>query len=318
MNTRKFDPQNKFESSFKNVAKILSRYGIKEFSYKVFLDGIANVTLYVSTAERRYVLRVYTQQRKKDSDIHFELCFQKYLREAGIPIPVFYNNLSNEELTVVEIRGRRWQAVLMEFIEGHSKTQEHTPELISELATFQARMHVLGTQFKVSAPRPYSKWNVLVDVYAKDFTDTSSYSEKIQKFINRTKRFSCPLDLTLPYGYNHLDLDLDGNVIVKENKINGIVDFDDLAYSPIAVCLGYSLWNVLHDGNIEKMMSYLECYRKIRPLIQKELDIIPHIVLYRNHKIGMVRLMKTKKAECMERILAIEPDIQKLINQGIK
>lgn len=284
--------------------EILRCYGIADFTYEAFTQGIANTTMRVVAGDDQYVLRIYALDRKTDSQILFELNFQEYLRQNGIPTPRVQANLKGERLTIVMSAGWRWQVVLFEYIKGKSRTKRHTVQLIRELGSLQARMHVLGGQFSARADAKHIK--VLRDYYACNLTETSRYSVNIQQFVAKAKQFRYELDPALPCSYNHLDLDLDGNVIVEGGHIQGVIDFDDLAYSPTVVCLGYSLWNVLHDAGDSRMRQYLNWYQRIRPISKAEKQVLSSVVRFRNYEIGALRLFRTKQPTCMERPLEIE------------
>lgn len=292
------------------VEQILQSYRITDFTFKPFTQGIANTTVGITSNGRQYVLRIYALNRKTDDQILFELDFQNYLRRNGVPIPNVCTTIAGDKLTIVHANKKRWQVVLFEFVEGRSKTRNHTLRLTKELALLQARMHVLGRQFPVANTIDMSRWGVLQDYYACYLTDTSNYSVDIGDFISKAKRFSYEFQQPLPYSYNHLDLDLDGNVIVNSGRIQAVIDFDDLAYSPSVVCLGYSLWNVLHDAGLIRAKQYLAHYEQVRPLSEYERQVLPDVVRFRNYEIGALRLFRTGNIACMERPMQIEATIQ--------
>lgn len=308
---------DKLQPTREAISRILENYGIAEFTFEIITRGISNTTIRIQSGGDIFIMRVYSRKKKTDSQIIFELHFQDYLREHEIPIPRVCQNADGKELTVCSIDGKSWQVILIEFVEGSSKTTRHTPELIMSLASIQARMHLLGAQFSYRAPKKDKSWKILSDYYAVCFNDISGYQKDIQDFIIRAKNFTYKLDLSLPCGFNHLDFDLDGNVIVKDSRINGIIDFDDLSFSPSIVCLGYSLWNVLHDENIEKMKEYLACYEKIRPLNNSECVALPNIILFRNYEIGALRLHKTGNGDCLIRPFRIEKEMSAILSNGL-
>ena len=296
---------------------VLRYYNISTFTFEVITQGISNTTIKICSGGDIFIMRIYARKRRTDQQILFELLFQDYLREKGIPIPHIYRNIAGKELTICNINKKEWQIILIEFIDGSNKTIKHTPELIRLLASIQAKMHLFGAQFTHRAPGEDKSWKKLIDYYAVCLDDISKYNKNIQDFIFHAKNFTYELDSSLPRGYNHLDFDLDGNVIVRDNCIKGIIDFDDLSFSPSIVCLGYSLWNVLHDENIEKMKKYLMHYEKIRPLNDFERIALPNIILFRNYEIGALRLFKTGNANCLIRPFQIEKEMNDVLSKGL-
>jgi Ser/Thr protein kinase RdoA (MazF antagonist) len=287
---QKLEPQNQFPIARDPIAKILATYGITEFIFEPINEGIANASARIESAGKKYVARVYAQG-KKDGDVIFEMEFQDFLRGRGIPIPVIYKNTDGKELTVVEIDGRRWQVILMDFVEGQSITPHPSRELISGLARLQAKMHLFGAEFAKSVDRPKKIWAGLRDGMVSKVEDTTVGGQEVQNLLRRIKTYSYPLSPDLSYGYNHLDIDFDGNVLTKDNRVSGIVDFEDLQYSPAVVCLGYSLWNILDDDGTESMRQYLAEYEKIRPLVPLEREALPHVIFFRNYVMAVIRLL---------------------------
>jgi Ser/Thr protein kinase RdoA (MazF antagonist) len=299
------------------VALILKSYGISNFSFKPINQGIENTSLFVESEDKRYVLRVYRQKRKNNEDISFEIQFQDYLRENGIPIPLMFPNLQSKELSVVNIDGKDWQIILMQFIEGESVNLNPSDELIIELAHIQARMHLLGIEFTNKSDESKFLIDNLNGSIANKIENLPIHNEDVVEFVERVKSYKYELNKELPYGYNHSDLDFDGNVIIRDNKVAGIIDFDDLRYSPSVMCLGFSLWNILDDSGIEAFKLYLKEYESIRPLNNLEKEALPHVIFFRNYQIGIIRLLLWEKdtpIEDINKVIKLESDIPVILD----
>ncbi len=304
--------ENQIDIADNTVALILESYGISIFSFSPINQGIENTSLFIESKDKKYVLRIYRQKRKTNEDISFEIQFQDYLREHEIPIPLIYPNLKGEELSVVNIDGKDWQIILMQFIDGESVNLNPNEKLIIELAHIQAKMHLLGIEFAKKKDRPKSLIDNLNGSIANKIENLPIQNEDIVKFVERVKSFKYELNKDLPYGYNHSDLDFDGNVIIKDRKVAGIIDFDDLRYSPSVMCFGFSLWNVLDDSGIEAFRLYLKEYESIRPLNDLERETLSHVIFFRNYQIGIIRLLLWEKdtpIEDITKIIQLENDI---------
>jgi Ser/Thr protein kinase RdoA (MazF antagonist) len=312
----KLAPDKQINLTKEALNTILSAYGIQNFTFAPINEGIANSSARIESEGKKYVARVYAQG-KNDDDILFEINFQDYLREHGIPIPVIHKNKNGNELTVAEIDGKRWQIILMDFVDGQSVTVKPSYELISELATLQAKMHLLGIDFVNNADKPKKLWADLHDGLASKVENTTVGGKEVQDLIQRIKDYSYPLNPDLPYGYNHLDIDFDGNVLTKNNRVSGIVDFEDLQYSPTIVCLGYSLWNVLDDDGIDAMRHYLKEYEKIRPLTSAEHQALPNVIFFRNYVMVIIRLLlwdENTPIEDIKNLIQLEKEIPTLFS----
>lgn len=265
------------------------------------------------------MVRVYAQN-KNDGNIFFEIAFQDYLREHDIPTPFIHKNKNGNELTISEIDGKHWQIILMNFVEGQSVTIKPSYEHLTELATLQAKMHLLGMEFAKNSSKPKKLWADLHDSFAPKVESTTVGGKEVQDLIQRIKAYSYPFKTDLPYGYNHLDIDFDGNMLTKDNRVSGILDFDDLQYSPLIVCLDFSLWNVLDDEGIDAMRHYLKEYETIRPLTSVEREALPNVVFFRNYVMVIIRLLlwdENTAIEDITNLIQLEREIPAFFNSTL-
>lgn len=312
---QKLDSKNQFPGTADNVTQVLGEYGISHFTFEPIMEGIANSSFVITTKDKKYVLRVYAHGRQRDEDIHLEIQFQDYLRPHDIPVPFIYPNKEGSELSIAEIAGKRWQAILMEYIQGKSVTTRPSKALIAHLAHLQSKMHVLGERFAEGIKRPKKKWEDLHDTLAERLGPIPVESQEVSDLIERVKAYRYALSSDLPHGYNHRDIDFDGNVLTEGDTVKGIVDFEDLEYSPSVACLGFTLWNILDDEGEEAMRYYLAEYEKVRRLASLEKETLPHIIFYRNYIMAVTRLMlwdKDTPIEDIEDILKLEQSILNL------
>lgn len=79
----------------------------------------------------------------------------------------------------------------------------------------------------------------------------------------------------LPQGLNHADLHGD-NVLFKENKVSGILDFDDRFYGNILsdVGSGIAFWCIDDKIDFEKCRFFIQAYQKERVLSQIEKEFL--------------------------------------------
>ncbi len=312
----KVDEENQLNVTQENLNIILKEYKISNFTFEVFSLGIANTSVKVTTPDKIYVLRVYCYGRKPDSEIVIESEFQDYLRKNGIPIPIIYKNSKDEELSHVDIEDRTWQVLLMEFKEG-SHLDEYPNNLLMELSEIQAKMHILGMDFakkiknheRIMREMQDSIWPTKQEVLVPE-----GHNPEIKPFMERARAMNVKIDPLLPHGYNHLDLDFEGNILINNNHISAILDFDDLTYSACIICLGYTMWHILFvTGDWEKVYFYLKEYRKIRDLTSLELKTLPKIMLFRNYVLGIIEFALHKNYERVEKIIKLEDQIKHIM-----
>lgn len=309
----KVDEENQLNITQENLSIILKKYEIEDFTFEVFSLGIANTSVKIITSDKIYVLRVYSYGRKPDAEIILESEFQDYLREKGVPIPTIYKNKNNDELSHIEVEGRIWQVVLMEFKKGII-LNNYPDDLLVELAQIQAKMHILGMDFAKNIKKHYRVMREMQDTIwptKQEVIVPPGLNPEIKPFMERARRMNVQINPELPHGYNHLDLDFEGNILIEENHISAILDFDDLTYSACIICLGYTMWHILFvTGDWDKVYFYLNEYRKGRDLTSLELKTLPEIMLFRNYVLGIIEFALHKNYERVEKILGLEKSIQ--------
>ncbi len=303
----KLAPEKQITLSEVNLAGILSRYDIAAFTFEPLTKGIENTSALIMSEGKKFVLRVYMQGRKVPADILEEIAFMVYLRAGGIPVPEVYANTTGSFVTSLVQGETERHSILMEYVAGETGVP-YTSELIQELSALQARMHILGSRFAESAPHAPS-WKELREGYAGGIPREGLGAAELG-FLERASAFRYLLNEELPCGFNHLDIDLDGNTIVYENKVAAIIDFDDTAYTPHIVCLANTLFEVLLESSEEDMWDYLAYYEVVRPLSDVERDALPYCLLFRNYVMGVFNLLLWKNQDEMAEILRLESYIQ--------
>ena len=303
---QKIDPKNQIVVSQDSLATILAEYGIYDFKFEEIKSGAENTTIKITTQEKDSILRIYRHQKKTDQDINLELEFQEYLQNLDIPIPQVYPNLNGQKLSTVEYKGKSWQVLLIEYL-GTSDFKKYTPKLLTSLATTQATMHLAGIKFA----KKFKSHNMVWDEFKEEIIDKNPGvkidGEKATDFLKRAKKFEVTLSNDLEHGYNHLDFDPSGNIIIQNNKIKGIIDFDDLAYSACIACLSFTLWHILYTTlNINLAKKYIGEYEQTRFIDKKERVVIPQMLLFRTYEFGVIELIARQSQNNLAQIIKLE------------
>jgi Ser/Thr protein kinase RdoA (MazF antagonist) len=286
----KLSPENLFVPSQKSVGAILARYNLPLTRFEDAASGIENLTLLVWSESKKYVLRVYPQNKKSDADILLELDFMSHLRKNGLPLPAILSSTENQPLVVCEFENKKWQCFLMEYAQGaHPKA--YTPEVLDHMATLQARMHTLGEQYAKTHNIPSGR-SALRETYVTDeLLKNNALESDLRDFLMRVNSFVVELDDSLPRGLSHFDYDID-NVLTQHDRVTAILDFGDMECMPLVVCLGYTLWDVLFEkgGSQELVSRYLQKYQEVRQLNPGEQEVLVQIILFRHYVITTVRI----------------------------
>lgn len=286
-----FHNDGQFPVSHEALANILSAYGVTTFSYSIATNGIENTTCLIETSKQKYALRIYRQAKKPLPAIEREIAFMQILRSQGSPIPRVYSNQAEEMVAQVDWDGRSWEVLLMECMPGEHPAAYSTL-LLNQMARAQAQMHILGGEFAKSHNSPPSLTELAEGEFAWRINTSQIKDKRLLNYLNRIVNYRVPLDSSLPCGYSHFDLDI-GNILVDAHgSLAAILDFDDLQYAPLVVCLGYSLWSILYESKRKDLVEqYLTAYQKIRQFTEKEREYLPKIMLFRHYVITALKIL---------------------------
>lgn len=287
----KLDPKSQIKLNKATIVSFLQEYHLSLKSFTVAKSGIENTTALVTTNQGNFALRIYRKDKKKASDIQQELDFMLLLSKHKLPVPKIFPNSNNQLITQKKIRDTVWNCILMEQMPG-IHPRNYSLALLKEMAYVQARMHELGVKFTKKQvqhrkfPKVIKEANFIKNIELDKIKD-----QDVLAILHRAKNFRVHFNGKLPYGYNHLDYD-HANILVKNNKLSAILDFDDLCYSPLIVCFGYTLWDVLFTTKKpSSLFEYLKYYQANRKLKPAELQILKDILRFRNYVIGSLEIM---------------------------
>ncbi|MCW1908392.1 MAG: phosphotransferase [Candidatus Saccharibacteria bacterium] len=305
----KINPESQFRPTVKNVSEILAYYSLTLVRFKPANSGIENCTLFIETSSGDYVLRIYRQAKKSESEILLEINFVTYLYEHGLPVAKPLPNTTGSTVTQFRLNTASWFAILMPRMKGTHATS-YSDELIASLAKLQAKIHLLAPSFKENsaAIHPTLRESYFIQL----IPDRQTLDAHRAGFVERAEAYVVHLSEELPAGFCHLDYD-NGNVLTDSDRVTAILDFDDLAFAPLVQCLAYSVWDVLFERGMLALQSYVAAYEKMRPLQNIEHDFLIPIVLFRHYVIGCKDIADNQMSDLLlKRYLAIEDELLQL------
>ncbi|MEI6728827.1 MAG: phosphotransferase [bacterium] len=309
----KRNAENQFQLNKSSLEFFLEAYNITDFSYSLIEEGIENTSIKVYFNEQAYVLRIWPKNKKDDEAILLELKFIEELLEfdKSIPIPKIFLNFQKEKLTKVKIDGYYWQAILMDFVDG-AHPIDFSDHIIEELAEIQAKMHFFGARFANQNSfknAEYKQVRIKLTFFDPAFNIDNIQDETIKAFISRAERYILKFNSKLPCAFVHGDIKAN-NLIVENNKIKAILDFDGASYLYIVMCLSATM---LALNNMDKMHTYLSNYKQYRSLSSEELEILPKVILFHYYcKIGMAIVFNTMSPEILAKELDLEAKLVSL------
>ena len=260
---------------------VIENYNLdSSYTCKLYRTGL-NHTYFISNGIHKYVARVYCHNWRTKAEILEELELLLALKENEISVSYPIKNKNQDfmqELSAPE--GKRY-LVLFSFAKG-DKVRFMTHENCARVGEIMAGIHNLS-EFKfanrvqyspdVLAQKPYAKLKIF-------------FSEDLEEMIF-LKRTGLQIGEALSFkdsdrgksGIVHLDIWYDNFSIDQENEIT-IFDFDNCGTGRFILDVGYfckQLFFIEQDKNLyeDKVRSFIEGYRKKRPLAANELELIP-------------------------------------------
>jgi Ser/Thr protein kinase RdoA (MazF antagonist) len=309
-----FRQDNQFPVNFDNVKRLTSSYDLKLLDYDIMQRGIENTSLAVDTYKGNFVLRIYRKSKKTDQEIVREVDFMQYLTSHDLPVPKVERTQDGECFSKIVLSDEvwEWQAILMQFVKGTHPKSYNLP-LISDMASKQARMHLLGQKYLMNE-KVTNQLTILEEGEFIKLIDLAAISNSdLLGLLQRVKDYRLHLSSSLPLGYSQFDYN-SGNLVTEEDKVIGILDFDDMLYGPLIVCLGYALGYIINnEESVKHIPYYIEEYEKIRKLSPQEKGILSEVTLFKHYVTNCLNVLAGKTTQTdVDKMLYMEKEILNL------
>jgi len=232
---------------YRVVASFLKYYNLD--GAKVDADiggGDRSATVVIHYKNKKYVLKAYSSSKISLHDLHEEIKFMYYLRTHGVSTPRVLPNVKRALVSKARFIDRStkkpdiiWYATLLTHEPGRHP-DSLSPTVIRSMAITQARLHNNGVQ------------------YARQPGEIAR--------VKRQRSLNSLLLGWLPCGITHYDY-YPGNVLVADDKVSCVLDFDGMRLGPLAICLLFTLIKTFdYVGDESVFSTYIRAYQTIRKL----------------------------------------------------
>lgn len=248
------------------------------------LEGYDSINFKVESAEGTFVLKQYQYSEEAlelligENRILASLAqLDNYVFPVSIPSAV-KNLIVVHENTMYR---------LLSYIEGDFLGDvNHTPELLFSFGSFLAEMDAITLPiYNAAIVGKETQWDL------KQFAANYKYLECISDpkdrslvdyFFLQFDQHITPLSQKLRKGVLHNDAN-DWNVLTKNGKVSGIIDFGDMCHTWLINELGVALTYVMmnKDNPLEIASHLIRGYHEICPLKKEELDILYYLIAAR-------------------------------------
>ncbi|NHZ85675.1 MAG: phosphotransferase [Planctomycetia bacterium] len=248
------------------------------------LWGYDNLNYLLKTDCKKYIFKTYVYDADTFDLLQAENEVLEYVKSSKdlFPSPVKYRD--NSLIKVIKIDGKERICRMLTFLDGEFLGDvKPSKKLFSSLGKTTAELDIKLQSFNnypIKARR--WKWDLqylsMNKKYILDIPDARNRS-LVEYYFQQYVENVIPLFPDLRKSIIHGDIN-EWNVLVKNNEINGIIDFGDLCYSPLinelAITIAYACLYV--DDPLKMAEIIVESFNKVLPLTDEEISILYYLI----------------------------------------
>ncbi len=236
----------------------------------------------------RYIFKISGNDDKPDF-IDAQVKIINHLSHTGVAkkFSQHIKNKNGQELTQYKHDGKDYYLRLLTFLEGEFwiNLKERTDNLHYDLGNFLGEMDKALSDFSHPAMHRRYLWDISQTMDANKKLDCIKDYQRRRiagYFLLQFETEVLPHISSLRHAYTHHDAN-DTNVLVKNNKISGLIDFGDMVYTALinnlAVACTYAMMN--HDNPLHAAALVVKGYHAAYPLTEQELDLLYYLIAAR-------------------------------------
>jgi homoserine kinase type II len=242
--------------------------------------GFANLNYRIQTDQGDFLYRVCLQQ----SDVKLILWeIDLLLSLQNFDFPTAYMLATEQGECLIETDHGR--VMIYEFKQGHEP--KLNPETVAQIARALARLNLFPDWEK------FPRKNVItmdgcLDLVTAFKGSPIEYPEVFEYFEEQTLFLKPFVAQDLPRGIIHGDC-FPNNTIFQGDRLVAVVDFEEACVDHLLMDVGMTINGFCFvDNQLNPMLMnvFLEAYNRVRPLIQKEMELLPHYIQWSAH--GMI------------------------------
>ncbi|WP_299885063.1 aminotransferase class III-fold pyridoxal phosphate-dependent enzyme [uncultured Lacinutrix sp.] len=247
------------------------------------LNGYDNVNYLLKTNNDKFIFKTYLFSEDILALVEAEnSILNAFENNNTFPQPIAFKDGSF--LKIVDINNTKTICRLLTFLDGSFLGDiKHTNNLMESIGAFTAKMdlQLLKLNNYVLKARQW-EWDLqyleLNKKYIEDIPDKGNRN-LVLYFFQQYQLNVTPFLAGLRKSIIHNDIN-EWNVLIKNGTISGLIDFGDLAHSPLinelAIAITYACYD--KDNPLEWAIYLIKGYHKTLPLEEKELDILYYLI----------------------------------------
>lgn len=277
MNFSKQDIELLVYKHYKLVATAKALTGEYELNY-----------LLTTEDQQKYIFKVASDEQRYDF-FEAQVKIVQHLAQSEVA-DHFFKYIPNESgayITIVEIQEHKYYLRLLTFLEGDfwCDIDERPGSLHISLGNFLGNMDKALKNFQHPAMHRHYLWDIsnAADANRKLSCIKNHETRRIAGyFLLQFETEVLPSISSLRKAYVHHDAN-DTNVLVKGNKVCGLIDFSDMVYTAlinnVAVACTYAMMN--HPDSLHAATLVIKGYHEAFLLTEQEVDLLYYLIAAR-------------------------------------
>lgn len=288
------------------LSLLLKDWDILDFTFEEAKCGIENRTVYITTAEQKYVLRIYRQERKSLEEIQDELEFMLFLHDQNLLIPRIFQTKHQTLLNQTKIDDTIWTSLLMEYRPGEHQPK-YTVAIVRQMGRALAELH------QISLTYPCKQSHVAPERITDDRWSTIDQEiaqrPDVCAFMEEAKLYQITV-AHLPSGHLHGDF-VQTNLLWEKDRLSTILDFDDMEYSWLVLDIAVSAWHILvQDLDWTLVEAFIDAYSHVRPLAKDEQTSLIPLIKFVNYVRGIDQALLNDFGQEWKHILRLNDSLK--------
>lgn len=262
----------------------LQNYSIGEVEdFYLFKSGFENSNYFIKTKQGSFVIKIFEGMDVETANILFEIEIMDKVNKAGLKIPKIFPTNNGDLYAKL---GNKY-ACLMNYVEGdnmekYQLTDALTKEVGEEVGKIDNFLKNIKDGSKTRQNYAFDLKNFLLLEPKIEELDSRFNKTIFTKIFNDFKKNKILFD-SLPTGLIHNDIVL-YNILAKDGRLQAIIDFSDMAYSPYIQNVAVSIYHCFFTYNWQprQVKVFLESYQRYNPISAQEKLLLYNLVLARS------------------------------------
>ena len=252
------------------------------------LNGYENINYFIKSSLSNNIFKTYKYDKELLSILEAENEALLHLQEKNedkFPKPTPF--VSGDFIGILDIDGEATICRMLSFLDGEFLgDQKVTRELFNSLGLFLAQMDLRFQKFNSYTLKARQwEWDIQYLHLNKKYLDdipTPRDRSLVSYFFQQFEEKVTPILPELRKQIIHNDAN-EWNVLVKNGKVSAIIDFGDLAYSPLINELAIAITYACYDKEkpLEWAPIIIKSYHDVLPLEEKEIAVLYYLIAAR-------------------------------------